>query len=45
MNELDTYKFKKASFEEIWETSFLVSILPILTELIDFLKPEVPQSN
>ena len=41
MNEWDTYKFKKANFEEILETSFLMNALPILTKLIDHLRPPV----
>ena len=43
--EMDIFKARKADFEEIWETSFLMSATPILLELADHLTPVVFSFN
>lgn len=37
--EVDVFKANKADFEEIWETSFLLSSFPILIGLVEHLNP------
>ena len=39
--EMDIFKARKADFEEIWETNFLLSAFPILIDLIEFMGPLV----
>jgi len=41
VREVDTFKIIKADFEEIWETSFLLSAFPILIDLVDYMGPLV----
>ena len=39
--EINTFKVRKANFDEIWETSFLLSAFPILIDIQRYLEPLV----
>lgn len=36
-SQFSVFKMKKANFDDIWETNFLLCCMPILTEAIKFL--------